>query len=233
MKKTILFFIVVVLPFVIAAQNMTLETDRESIVQFVQEMYSSRIDNIAIYLSKDTIGKQKEYILNDKFHDGEILPYDESYISFIDLQPLADWGHPCEYLLINPITMEFTKIERQFMLIDHYKLDFEPLNDVDKYKQAFDELNLQYEQRIFELQEIARKNPILRTDDNKYAVLINGGASRNDNHLRYYNNIKLMYNTLVSQYNYNPDHIFVFFAGGAYNSGGYTDNVSTHVANGD
>lgn len=48
----------------------------------------------------------------------------------------------------------------------------------------------------------------------KYAVLIAGGASYADNHIRYFNDLKIMYNILKVQQGYLPENIFVIYAGG-------------------
>ena len=40
-------------------------------------------------------------------------PWD-AYVAFADLQPTANWGHPCLYLLVNRQTGEIKKIESSF-----------------------------------------------------------------------------------------------------------------------
>ncbi|MCY2953455.1 MAG: GEVED domain-containing protein [Planctomycetota bacterium] len=58
-----------------------------------------------------------------------------------------------------------------------------------------------------------------------YAVLFAGGANASNNHARYYNNIKDVYNTLVDTHKLAPENIYVLFADGTnvaadQNSGG-------------
>lgn len=48
----------------------------------------------------------------------------------------------------------------------------------------------------------------------KYAVLIAGGASYADNHIRYWNDLKTMYNILKIQQGYAPANIYVLYADG-------------------
>ena len=47
-----------------------------------------------------------------------------------------------------------------------------------------------------------------------YAVLFAGGVNKSNNHIRYYDNIKAMYQTLVGACNVRPENIFVLHADG-------------------
>jgi hypothetical protein len=52
------------------------------------------------------------------------------------------------------------------------------------------------------------------TSDNNYAVLIDGGYDKYNNHIRYWNDISFMYQTLNKTYNVPKDHIRVLMSDG-------------------
>ena len=47
-----------------------------------------------------------------------------------------------------------------------------------------------------------------------YAILFSGGYNQANNHIRYWNDLKLMYSTLVNKYGYKKENIVVFYADG-------------------
>lgn len=69
---------------------------------------------------------------------------------------------------------------------------------------------------------ILRFNPKIASFDikpwilgkNRYAVLFSGGYDGGDNHVRYWNDLKFMYATLVNRYRFDPDNIIVIYGTG-------------------
>jgi hypothetical protein len=62
------------------------------------------------------------YVTSDPFSSGTTLrfpgltlelPWD-GFLAFVDLDPMANWGHACRYVLINPNTGEAKSIAAQF-----------------------------------------------------------------------------------------------------------------------
>jgi Peptidase C13 family len=51
-------------------------------------------------------------------------------------------------------------------------------------------------------------------DADKYALLYSGGYDSINAHLRYWNDLEFMYNTLTGKYGFPPDHIVVIYADG-------------------
>jgi PKD repeat protein len=49
---------------------------------------------------------------------------------------------------------------------------------------------------------------------NNYALLISGGGTQSTNYVRYYNDTKFMYNTLVNDFHYDKNHIKVLISDG-------------------
>jgi len=54
----------------------------------------------------------------------------------------------------------------------------------------------------------------LFTLENRYAVLFSGGINAAKNYVRYWNDLKFMYATLVETYGFDPDNITVLYANG-------------------
>ena len=72
-------------------------------------------------------------------------------------------------------------------------------------------------------------------ESDNYALLFSGGGSRYDNHARYYNNIKEMYETLVDDYDLDPDKIWILYADGtdpAVDRSDWTNSDMSYVTNG-
>ncbi|MFM8890571.1 MAG: FG-GAP repeat domain-containing protein [Planctomycetia bacterium] len=63
-----------------------------------------------------------------------------------------------------------------------------------------------------------------------YAVLFAGGVNKANNHVRYYDNIKAMYQTLVGSCNVRPENIFVLHADGTNPAIDRSDNVNSDMS---
>lgn len=201
---------------------------KELAKQKVLADYSDKIDKVAIYMADKIVLKSDEQLFKDYHHENIEIPFEESIMIFIDLMPEADWGHPCKYIFINPETKEEYVYHSMFMLPNNYYFDINRINEISEGEKSIDSVNLRVIEEIERLKNFPKPK---ETDNSKFAILIAGGASRTDNHERYYNNIQLMYNTLVKKYAYPEEQIFVFFAGGAITQDNHYDdnNANTHV----
>ena len=65
----------------------------------------------------------------------------------------------------------------------------------------------------------------------KYAVLFSGGVNDNNNHIRYWNDLKFMYSTLVNKYNFDPANITVLYADGTAKDSDMSVNNSATQTN--
>lgn len=45
---------------------------------------------------------------------GSVVAATSAYVAFIDREPLANWGHPARYLLIDAETAQVTSVEARF-----------------------------------------------------------------------------------------------------------------------
>jgi hypothetical protein len=63
-----------------------------------------------------------------------------------------------------------------------------------------------------------------------YAVLFSGGVSKSANYVRYYNNIKAMYQTLTASLNVRPENIYVIYADGTNSAVDRSDGVNSNMS---
>ena len=135
----------------------------------------------------------------------EESPSFDSWFFFIDDVPFGDWEHPCRYVFVN-------STDGTYIVQDHRR---PPLLDtmenlvwkrvvVDGKKSIY---NASYGQRT-----ISSKTPNTATND--YAVIINGGINVGQNGERYWTHCSDMYKTLINQYGYIKDHVYVIMSDG-------------------
>jgi hypothetical protein len=77
-----------------------------------------------------------------------------------------------------------------------------------------------------------RVKPVISTwQHNCSAILISGGANAQSAHLRYWNDLKMMYTLLVNNYSYAPERIIVLYKNGIGEDNDIPVNYSATVAN--
>jgi len=64
---------------------------------------------------------------------------------------------------------------------------------------------------------------------NSYAVLFSGGTKPARNFIRYWNDLKFMYSTLINEYGYAPEHIAVLYADGKQAKDPKTGKTDTQI----
>ena len=65
----------------------------------------------------------------------------------------------------------------------------------------------------------------------RYAVLFSGGINEVNNHIRYWNDLKFMYSTLINKYGYTDSGIYVLYANGVGRDNQMTVDYSATQAN--
>jgi PKD repeat protein len=136
---------------------------------------------------------------------------------FIDENPNANWEHPCTYFYVKedgsytaypasspPTNMALTLYAGA--IPDVEGMTFIPTGPIiDSILATSSSQN----------QVLAAETTACIPDtSHNYALLISGGVDRAHNPARYYNDIKFMYNTLVSVYKYNKNNIRVLVSDG-------------------
>lgn len=129
----------------------------------------------------------------------------DSWFFFIDDEPYGDWEHPCRYVFVNSADGTYiVQDHRRPPLLDAMKNLVWKRVVVDENKSIYNMSNGQ--------RSISSKTPNTATND--YAVIINGGMNTEQNGERYWNHCSDMYKTLINQYGYIKDHVYVIMSDG-------------------
>ena len=128
-----------------------------------------------------------------------IPPHDSCWMFFVDEVPLANWGHPCKYVFVNIRSGICDIIDSNS---PPYKLSKSAIKTIPRAE------NSNYD--VFRIEKQRTQNII----NHKYAVIISGGGSLDDNHVRYWNECAAIYSILVNKYGYDRNKIYVIMSDG-------------------
>lgn len=138
------------------------------------------------------------------------LPASEGYFFFIDDHPGANFEHPCRYVHVTPDgqTTVFDAwsppdyLELQQIAGEFEIPDFEfPITPVPTWVPTTSITPV----------------PCVPDASHNYAILVSGGVNKSLNYNNYYTDIQFMYKTLVTDYKYPKDHIYVLLSDGPSN----------------
>jgi hypothetical protein len=149
-------------------------------------------------------------------------PWTRAWLFLIDDAPAIEWEHPCRYVFLAEDLSAFAvRYERTPLRVVPAGCDqtqAAPL-DVLVPHPAVDRATQSSAATALDNQSISTRLAMnyAGSAQNCYAVLLSGGADRDNNHRRYWNNTAALYDTLISKYGYPKDHIYVLMSDG-YNS---------------
>lgn len=148
------------------------------------------------------------------WHDSVTVPHD-GYLFFIDLKPLANWGHECIWVFVST-DGKVTNINKRTPPRDKYMTPMKELTDSKLYpKTTYKKVRkaiAERQRKLFGADKIRFKKNAITGD--RYALLISGGASTWNNHIRYWGDIAFIYRALVNYYGYDPSEIVVCMSDG-------------------
>ncbi|MCX7022443.1 MAG: T9SS type A sorting domain-containing protein [bacterium] len=173
-------------------------------------------------LNGDTEAK-RVYVYPDSFTGGEIefwhnsitLPDEPGYFVFVDDYPAANWEHAARAFFVAedgrittwnvstpPRYIQDDLVEltdgRIYDGLDHAEYHIPTLEEVQPARAYLDTIIPQPGDRA----------------GVRYALLMSGGASQGNNHIRYWNDMAFMYWTLINVYGYDENDIFVLMSDG-------------------
>ena len=184
----------------------------------VDSIYKS--DTVTIYISNDFYYGGETFELPTKEVVRVPYPLAMYWVAFVDLHPMANWSHPCEYVFINAYNRNITKVTAPFFpkylqeLFTLKRWDIKHTEDglqmpnkviVSKQKTAKEQRNIN--------DSSSSTTDSNNSADNKWAIIINGGYNPYINHARYWNDCSAVYQTLTNN-GYLPEHIFVAISDG-------------------
>jgi PKD repeat protein len=164
----------------------------------------------------------------EKWRTSFVAPNTTGWFFFLDDTTGANWEHPCRYVFVD--ANDTTTVVEAFspptnINISHYAGESPyPGGDANSVRSVspnpgggLGTLNLQ----------LACSAPDC---SHNYALLISGGFNTTQNHIRYWNDISFMYQTLNQTYGYPADHITVLMSDGTSTA---PDRHNATAANGD
>ncbi len=164
---------------------------------------STSLDSTEIFVSKRILPANTTIEIGTESIES---PDYDSWMFFVNQQPLANWGHLCNYMFIGSNNGEVNIIEKNFYPTKP------SLMDMDKIKPSI----VTFDESIFVKPTTNKQTFQTKTtyDSNKYAVIISGGGSPSTNYPRYWNDCSSIYQTLLYTYNYDPAHVTVIMSDG-------------------
>ena len=195
----------------------SISVTREAVLNLVDSLYSSV--NTNIWVSNAPLGASDTLICNRIMET--FSPDYVSWLVIVDKHPLANWGHECTYLFVNANTMEteeqtYTMLPSDVSIINREKT-YTPEDAGGG--ELFDFSNMRKAGR-----SVSRS-----ASGNKWAVIISGGANRENNHTRYWNDCSAIYSVLKSYYGYTDNNIYVLMSDGTNPAADRSDGTNSPV----
>jgi hypothetical protein len=138
----------------------------------------------------------------------------DSIVVFADDEPMANFGHPCRYLLYDASNGDFHRA---------IHARFPPIANVSQPKtlKPFHEpVRFLAEAELYWPKWPIWRCPIIFPEGNRYAILYSGMSNK-----RHLNDMEFLYRTLIDIYGFNPANIQVLSYDGTLNT---QDGVQTH-----
>ncbi len=131
-------------------------------------------------------------------------PNSESWLFFVDELPIvANWGHACKYVFINMNGEVF--IQKATMHPNYEQYDMELIN-VSEARKNYHPSPIKPQAKT--------KSRSINLLENHYAIILSGGANKDDNRLSYWNDCFLIWDVLTNQYGYDPSKTYVLMSDG-------------------
>lgn len=146
-------------------------------------------------------------------------PETESWLFFVDDKPMANWDHDCRYVFVDMNGRVHIHKKSSPPNLSTYNM--ERINTSDwSMTTSKEQKKSSYKPQ--------KSRSITTLLENHYAIILSGGKNKDWNHTRYWNDCKLIYNTLLYEYGYNPSKVYVLMAdgtdSGVDNPEGYSSN---------
>ena len=210
---SVVLFLVALMVLIGSAQGMdagggkALSRDEAYTLVF-SDVLKGNTDGIWVFAAPEPVAAGTSI---DTWYGTVVLPEGEGWLFFIDDMPMENWAHPCRYVHVDMTGVVTVKSA------------YGPPEDLAKWdkvggssppvEQLSGGSSLPL-QRMTNVQNVQNGLPACTDSRHCYAVLISGGADSWNNWPRYYGDIQFMYKTLVYDYGYQDDHIYVLMSDG-------------------
>jgi hypothetical protein len=127
------------------------------------------------------------------------------FITYIDLYPRANLFHPVKYIFLSEDADKFIVIDDRCPPLNYFDYQMIDTEIGEVFKSA-------HNRRVPRIE--GKQPPIKNKSDSRYAVLMNGGHSSGNNHVRYWNDLSNIYIALVDAYGFLDENIIVLCSDG-------------------
>ena len=195
----------------------------------VDSMYKG--EKVDIYMYATCFNGNKTIELISPINDNVELAYPYSghryWVAFVDLHPMANWSHPCEYVFIDILTGHVITITKNMPPIQLGELFI-----LKSLNQVYDAVGIKRVNYHNSLEPQKQQTQHSRSSsnmpaDNKWAIIISGGSYMGINYVRYWNDCAMVYSTLLN-HGYDPSHIFIAISDGLNDEVDYKDNDQSY-----
>jgi len=185
------YFSVTALLLLVASYSMGQFTKQQADNLVLNQILVNELAKVNVYSLPVTKSTQEGLKLFD--NSPIAVPYNSSWVYFIDDLPFANWNHPCRYLFVNSANGSYSiTTSRKY-----------PAN----WQSSFAALSTVTQPVVTPLPPNA--NAVINglpPDPHKFAVIINGTDWE-----RYWNDCSAMYSTLIQVYGFTKENIFVHY----------------------
>jgi hypothetical protein len=154
------------------------------------------------------------------WHEVALKTPTEGYVVFIDDMALANFEHPCRYVFVDRKTGDTSVTQATTPpvgLLDWLNMETESYRAMKNAK------------NVRALRSPRRGGPPMTPRGGEfYAVLMSGGASTGNNHVRYWNDLSNIYITLVDVYGYKDQNIIVLCSDGLDPAVDQSNGLNSH-----
>ena len=189
------------------------------------------VNDSATVFALDGVVSAGDYVIAD--WEGPIAPpYARFRFLFVDDMPGGGWSHPCRYVFISEDGLQSTVLDKWSPPKIVFAATGEPVilcaiaggEEADAKK--FEAVKAAVYGYARGLGRKALPLSFTQGDaDKSYFVIISGGASPQQNSIRFWSDAAMFYSTLTKKYGIAKDHIYVFMSDGL--NSGADANVGT------
>ncbi len=172
-----------------AQYNMQQATDL-----VLNQLLSGELDQVDVFMIDEALSDQDTIFLGN--NDTVVLPYSSNWVFFVDDYPFANWAHPVRFIFVNESTGTYQAVNK----------DFFPVNWPSAYT------TLSEMERPTGVDLPVNPDAVIDGIDpnpNLYAVIICGG-----NQKRFWRDVSAIYCTLLDEYGFTKENIFVHYRDG-------------------
>lgn len=180
------------------SENLLSQYDAWTIVK--SQVLKGDTSNINVYVSNST------YEANSSIRTilrTEKTPDFISWFFFVDDDPFTNWEHSCRYIFVNAE-------DGSFIVRNNTR---PPLFD-DMSNIVWTKISSGSIINTYKSSNRATSSIPSNSATNDYAVIINGGSNVNINYERYWHDCSALYSTLINNYGYIKNHIYVLMSDG-------------------